>query len=72
MTLENKKYIKENRLKQSMVDMGKELNISYDKVRNHMIDNGLTLSSEEINVIKQAKRKFNKNKTRKWDWNALP
>ena len=50
-------YIRENRLKMSMVDMGKFLNISYNSIRNFMIEQGLTLSKRELQDVKNLKRR---------------
>ena len=72
MTEEDKKYIKENRLNQSMIDMSKVVNTSYNKVRDYMIENNLNLSKKEINAIKCLKRTSNNLKIKKWNWNALP
>jgi len=72
MTEDDKKYINENRLNLSMIDMSEVVNISYNKVRDYMIKNNLTLSKKEINVIKCLKRKSNNLKTKKWNWDALP
>ncbi|KAB8153400.1 hypothetical protein EZY14_009210 [Kordia sp. TARA_039_SRF] len=63
------KYIKENREKLSMMDMAKCLNISYNKVRNFMIENDLMISPEKVQQIRINKiRKVN----RPWNWDALP
>lgn len=68
MNTEAEQYIRENRLKESMLDMSKKINTSYNKVRNYMIANNLTLSKAEINNVKIIKR----NKPKRWDWDALP
>jgi len=56
MNIEAEKYIRENRLKESMLDMSKKLNVSYNKVRDYMIANGLTLTKNQINKVKTIKR----------------
>lgn len=68
MNTEAEKYIRENRLKESMLDMSKKLNVSYNKVRDYMIANGLTLTKHQINKVKTIKR----SKPKRWDWDALP
>ena len=53
MNLEQQKYIKENRTKESMLTMAKCLGISYSTVRNYMILKNLQVSQETF-------KKFNK------------
>lgn len=69
MTLEKQKFIKENRLKLSMIDISKAIHISYNKVRNYMVENNLMLSKTEINNVKIIKRS---NKNKSWNWDAMP
>lgn len=68
MNIEAEQYIRENRLKESMLDMSKNINVSYNKVRDYMIANGLTLTKHQINKVKKIKR----SKPKRWDWDALP
>lgn len=67
MTNLQKDYIQENRLKASMVDMATCLSISYNKVRNYMINNNLQTTKKELEQIKTIKR----SKKKAWDWDAL-
>jgi hypothetical protein len=77
MTAAHEDYIKENRLKQSMLDMSYSLGISYNKVRNYMIENDLQvpkLQTYKIRAAKTSSRKKKKgsNDSRPWNWDALP
>lgn len=56
MEIAHQNFIRENRLKKSMLDMSKEIGISYNRVREFMIENNLQLTSEQISLIKQLKR----------------
>ena len=77
MTTVQQDYIKENRLKQSMLDMAYSLDISYSKVRNFMIANDLQVPKLQTYKIRAAKtravkKKKGSNDSRPWNWDALP
>lgn len=68
MNEENQKYIKENRMTMSMKDMATVLGISYNRVRQFMIDEDIMLTKDEVQEIKR----INRSKPKPWNWNALP
>lgn len=51
MTEEQKQFIRENRLFLSMTNLGAELNISRERIRNFMIEEDLILTREEISDL---------------------
>lgn len=57
LTPKEESYIKENRLKKSMIDMAKEINRSYNHVRDYMHENQLQLTKQEIRAITSQKIK---------------
>jgi len=63
-------YIKENRLKKSMLDMSIVLGISYNKVRNYMVENNLMISKELVLKIRSSRNKEIANQEKPWNWNA--
>ena len=67
----DKKYIQENRLKESMLGMAKDLGISYNRVRNYMITENLMLTKKQVQKIQVAKTKITKSKMKPWNWDAL-
>ena len=71
MTESHQYYIKENRLKESMLGMSKVIGVSYNQVRNYMIKNNLMLSKEQVLKIQVRKCKETKSKAKPWNWDAL-
>jgi phage antirepressor YoqD-like protein len=57
MTKQDQEYIKENRLKLSMLDMAAHLDISYNRVRNFMIENNLQVDKATVIAIRSKKIK---------------
>lgn len=76
MTPEQEKYIQQNRLKQSMIDMHLHLNVPLKHVRNYMVENNLMLSQAQIQELRAIKRRKNKfvpiAEKGAWNHNALP
>jgi phage antirepressor YoqD-like protein len=69
MNDDQKEFIKENREKLSMMDIANLLDLSYNRVRNFMIENDLMISPQKVQQIRINKiRKVN----RPWNWDALP
>jgi len=71
MNLEQQKYIKENRTKESMLTMAKCLGISYNKVRNYMILKNLQVSQETVFKIRSLKKRESTPNKKPWNWDAL-
>ena len=71
MNLEQQKYIKENRTKESMLTMAKCLGISYSKVRNYMKKNNLQVSQETVFKIRSLKNRESTPNKKPWNWDAL-
>jgi hypothetical protein len=71
MNLEQQKYIKENRTKESMLTMAKCLGISYSTVRNYMILKNLQVSQETIFKIRSLKMRESTPNKKPWNWDAL-
>jgi hypothetical protein len=71
MNLEQQKYIKENRTKESMLTMAKCLGISYNKVRNYMIFKNLQVSQETVFKIRSLKNRESTPNKKPWNWDAL-
>jgi uncharacterized protein YeeX (DUF496 family) len=71
MNLEQQKYIKENRTKESMLTMAKCLGISYNKVRDYMIKNNLQVSQETVFKIRSLKNRESTPNKKPWNWDAL-
>lgn len=57
MTKQDQEYIKNNRLKYSMLDMAAHLDISYNRVRNFMIENNLQVDKATVIAIRSKKIK---------------
>jgi hypothetical protein len=72
MLVSHKNYIKENRFKQSMLDMADDLGISYNKVRNYMVENDLQVTKQQVYEIRATKLKNTIGGNKPWHWNALP
>lgn len=72
MKKESENYIKQNYSKTSMLDMSKNLGISYRKVRDFMIENKLTVSKTECYKIRSLKMKKAQYINKPWNWDALP
>lgn len=60
LTSDQKVFILENRLKMSMVDMANHLATTYEMVRAYMKANNLSLTKEEVQIIRVAKLMRNK------------
>ena len=71
MNLEQQKYIKENRTKESMLTMAKCLGISYNKVRDYMILKNLQVSQETVFKIRSLKKRESTPNKKPWNWDAL-
>ena len=71
MNLEQQKYIKENRTKESMLTMAKCLGISYNKVRNYMILKNLQVSQDTVFKIRSLKKRESTPNKKPWNWDAL-
>jgi sugar diacid utilization regulator len=71
MNLEQQKYIKQNRTKESMLTMAKCLGISYNKVRNYMILKNLQVSQDTVFKIRSLKKRESTPNKKPWNWDAL-
>jgi hypothetical protein len=71
MNLQQQKYIKENRIKESMLTMAKCLRISYYKVRKYMILKDLQVSQETVFKIRSLKKRESTPNKKPWNWDAL-
>jgi uncharacterized protein YgiM (DUF1202 family) len=71
MNLQQQKYIKENRIKESMLTMAKCLGISYHKVRKYMILKDLQVSQETVFKIRSLKKRESTPNKKPWNWDAL-
>jgi len=71
MNLQQQKYIKENRIKESMLTMAKYLGISYHKVRKYMILKDLQVSQETVFKIRSLKKRESTQNKKPWNWDAL-
>jgi hypothetical protein len=71
MNLQQQKYIKENRTKESMLTMSKCLGISYHKVRKYMILKDLQVSQETVFKIRSLKKRESTPNKKPWNWDAL-
>lgn len=60
LTDNEKQYIRKNRLTMSMVNMGKQMGISYNRVRNFMMQENLMLTKSQVDNIRFP----NRNKTK--------
>lgn len=56
LTKDNKEYIRANRFKQTATDMSKEIKVPFPTVTRFMKDNGLEITQEEKNNIRQIKK----------------
>jgi len=61
-TAHQKQYIRENRLKMSIMKMGKQLDLSYTRVRNFMIENNLELSKDQVQQLRQKTLRTTNNR----------
>lgn len=55
-----KQFIRKNRLTMSMANMGKQIGVSYNRVRNFMIQENLMLTKSQVDNIRFPNR--NKSK----------
>lgn len=51
-----KQFIRKNRLTMSMANMGKQIGVSYNRVRNFMIQENLMLTKTEVDNIRWPNR----------------
>ena len=51
----DQKYIRDNRLKLSMLDMSKHLGMPYSRVRSFMVAQDLMVSKQDVYRIRNAK-----------------
>tara|TARA_R110000868_G_scaffold139805_2_gene354923 strand:+ start:7945 stop:8163 length:219 start_codon:yes stop_codon:yes gene_type:complete len=61
-------YINENRFKQSMMEMARNLSIPYSRIRIYMVENDLMLTKKQINDIKQKTNNSNRLAKTGWSW----
>lgn len=55
-----KQFIRKNRLTMSMANMGKQIGVSYNRVRNFMIQENLMLTKSQVDNIRFPNRKKSK------------
>lgn len=56
ITPSQEEFIRENRLKMSMVDMSEATGVSYHRIRLFLIDNNLKLNTIEVQKLRNIKR----------------
>ena len=61
-TLEQEEFIRANRFDMTMKEMSLHLGIGYNRVRNYMIDNHLSLTRDEISAITLRRKARTPNK----------
>ena len=68
LTTTEKSFIKDNRLKMSMLDMEREISVSYTCIRKYMMEMNLMVEKKIVQQIRTNKL-TNKKADTAWYWN---